>query len=444
MAQETFNFTLHPAQSIIHNSPARFKVVAAGRRFGKSYYAAIMCIAEVMKTEHVARDGRVYQLDSTNDVWYVAPYFKQAKDIFEEKIKTMAGPLISKYNSTEGIITFINGRKLKLKGADNAESLRGIGLSFVVMDEYADMPGNVWSEIIRATLMDVQGGALFIGTPKGKNHFYDLFQKGEEEYTELGDASEWRSFSYTSYENTELEAQEIRTTEADQGTEFIRKQEIHAKFLSMGGGFLDPEALVLAPYEPEEGYYVVTADLAGFASPGGRSKTKERRDNSAIATIKVHPGGWWIKSVDYGRWDVRETAVRLARAAVSNNVPYVGIEKGISRQAVEPYFMDYCKKLLGRQIQIFDLSHGNQKKQSRIEWSLSARVKQGEVQVNADSFGQHQWVMQLRQEMGDFPDERSPDDLIDAVSYADQMPRLAFEIPDVDDYLDVIDEAVGY
>lgn len=443
MTTETFDFALHPAQSVIHNSPARFKVVAAGRRFGKSYYAAIMCIAEVMKSEHVGRSGKVYQLDSTNDVWYVAPYFKQAKDIFEEKIKTMARPLISKYNSTEGIITFINGRKLKLKGADNAESLRGIGLSYVVMDEYADMPGNVWNEIIRATLMDVEGGALFIGTPKGKNHFYDLFQKGEEEYAARGDKAEWRSFSYTSYENSELNQQEIRTTEEDQGTDFIRKQEIHAKFLAMGGGDLDPERLILQPVEPEDGYYVVTADLAGFTSPG-RSRTKERRDNSAIVTTKVHPGGWWINTIDYGRWDVRETAVRLARTAVKHNVPYVGIEKGISRQAVEPYFNDYCMKLLRRNIQIFDLSHGNQKKQDRINWSMSARLKNGEVQVNADSFGQHQWVMQVRQEMSDFPDERSPDDLIDAISYVDQMPRMAFEIPEVNDYLEVFDEAIGY
>ncbi len=441
--QEVFNFNLHPAQSVIHNSPARFKVVAAGRRFGKSYYAAVMAIAEVMKSETVGRSGKTYQLDSTNDVWYVAPYFKQAKDIFEEKIKTLARPLIQKYNSTEGIITFINGRKLKLKGADNAESLRGIGLSYVVMDEYADMPGNVWGEIIRPTLMDVEGGALFIGTPKGKNHFYDLFMKGQTEYEKYGDKSEWRSFSYSSYENSTLNQQEIRTTEADQGDEHTKRQEIHAKFLSMGGGFLDPDKLVLLPYEPEEGYYVVTADLAGFESPG-RSQTKDKRDNSAIVTCKVHPKGWWVKEIDYGRWDVRETAVRLARTAVKHNVPYIGIEKGISRQAVEPYFTDYCQKLIHRPILIHDLSHGNQKKESRIEWSLSARLKQDEIQVNAASYGENQWIMQLRQEMSDFPDARSPDDLLDALAYVDQMPRQAFSIDFVEDYVEAYDEVIGY
>jgi hypothetical protein len=311
------------------------------------------------------------------------------------------------------------------------------------MDEYADMPGNVWGEIIRPTLMDVEGGALFIGTPKGKNHFYDMFMKGQTEYEKKGEKSEWRSFSYSSYDNSTLNTQEIRTTEADQGSEHIRRQEIHAKFLSMGGGFLDPDKLLLSPHEPDEGYFVITADLAGFESPG-RAQTKEKRDNSAIVTAKVHPKGWWIKDIDYGRWDVRETAVRLARTAVKHNVPYIGIEKGISRQAVELYFTDYTQKLIQRPIQIFDLSHGNQKKESRIEWAISARLKNDEIQINADSYGQKQWAMQLRQEMADFPDARSPDDLLDALAYVDQMPRQAFSIDFADDYCEPYDKVVGY
>lgn len=438
VTRTSLSFDLHPAQSEIHTDPARFKVVAAGRRFGKSYYAAIRCITEVLKSEHVGTSGRNYKLTSENEVWYVAPFFKQAKDIFEEKIKILGHDVIEKYNATEGVATFINGRKLKLKGADNAESLRGIGLSYVVMDEYADMPGHVWNEIIRPTLMDVEGEALFIGTPKGKNHFYDLFMKGMSE-----EEKEWASFSYTSYENTELLAQEIRTTEADQGSDHTRRQEIHAQFLSMGGGYLDPDRLVLSPFEPVDGYWVVVADLAGFESPGVR-KTKVKGDNSAIVTVKVHPDGWWINEIDYGRWDVRETAVRLARTAMKHNVAYVGIEKGISRQAVEPYMHDYTKRLLGRSIPIFDLSHGNQKKESRIEWALSARLQQDQIQVNADSYGQKPWVMQLRQEMSDFPDLLAKDDLIDSLSYVDQMPRQAFEVYEVEDYFEPYDELVGY
>lgn len=431
-------FDLHPAQSAIHTDPARFKVVAAGRRFGKSYYAAVMCITEVLRNEVTGVSGKTYELTPENDVWYIAPFFKQAKDIFEEKIKALGAGVITKYNATEGVATFINGRKLKLKGADNAESLRGIGLSYVVLDEYADMPGDVWNQIIRATLMDVEGGALFIGTPKGKNHFYDLFCQAEGDTT-----GQWSAFSYTSYDNTTLNKDEIRMTEADQGDEHTRRQEIHAKFESSGGGYLDPNKLRLYPKEPEEGYYVVTADLAGFESEG-RNKQKQKRDNSAIAVVKVHPGGWWVKEVDYGRWGVRETAVRLARQAVRHNVPYVGIEKGISRQAVEPYMDDYFRNILGRSIPIQDLSHGNQKKQDRIHWALGGRLDKGEIQLNTDSPASSPWVMQIRQEMGDFPDERSPDDVIDALSYVDQMPRQALVYIEDDDYIDTYDEDVGY
>jgi hypothetical protein len=438
MSTLNLNFDLHEAQSVIHNSDARFKVVAAGRRFGKSHYAAVMCIAECLKSEHTKGDGTVVPLTSENEVWYIAPFFKQAKDIFEEKIKTLGADVIQKYNATEGVVTFINGRKLKLKGADNEQALGGIGLSYVILDEYADMPPNVWSEIIRPTLMDVEGGAMFIGTPKGRNHFYEIFCEAEAD-----ESGEWKAFTYTSYENTTIREQEIKTTEADQGGKSLAQQEIHAKFVAMGGEYLDPDLMDLTPFEPSDGYWVITADLAGFESQGPK-RTKKKGDHSAICLVKVHTGGWWVKEIDFGRWDVRETAVRLARLAVHYNVPYVGVEKGISRQAVEPYFQDYTMKILGRPIMIQDLTHGNVQKESRIEWSLAGRLKQGQIQLNAESFGQDQWVMELRQEMSDFPDHHSKDDLIDALAYVDQMPRLALEVVDEDDYLEEFDDMIGY
>ena len=152
------NWEMHPAQMAIYKSPAVYKAVAAGRRFGKTYLAAMMCIVNALATED--RMGRALQTDS--EVMYMAPTFEQAKGIFWPVLKLLAEPVTAQVHENTGVLTLVNGVRIRLKGMDNPDRARGFKLRFAVLDEYADMHPGAWEAIIRPALADVDGGALFI------------------------------------------------------------------------------------------------------------------------------------------------------------------------------------------------------------------------------------------------------------------------------------------
>lgn len=161
-------YKLHDLQYQIFNDSSRFVIVSAGRRFGKTVLAVVKMITKALETKKAL-------------IWYVCPTYKQAETIAWKMLFEMIPKnLISKKNEVRLEIQLINGSSICLKGAENEDSLRGVGLDFVVLDEYADMKVNVWQEIIRPMLSDRQAPALFIGTPKGKNHFWELFIKGQK------------------------------------------------------------------------------------------------------------------------------------------------------------------------------------------------------------------------------------------------------------------------
>src|SRR6185312_5210302 len=166
--------SLHPAQLLVWKSEARFKVVAAGRRFGKSWLACYMLLIEALKESHVGLSGREYDL-ALKEVYYVAPTFEQGKKIMWPMLKELGRGIIAETHENTATCTLINGRRVSIKGSDRPDSLRGVGISLVVMDEYAFMKEEVWDKILRPTLSDVEGRALFIGTPEGENHFFELF-----------------------------------------------------------------------------------------------------------------------------------------------------------------------------------------------------------------------------------------------------------------------------
>ena len=112
---------------------------------------------------------------------YVAPYLSQSKNIAWSYLLKFAEPIIEKKNESELWVMLINGARIRLFGADNAEALRGLFLDGIVLDEFADMRPKVWSEIIRPLLADRKGWCTFIGTPKGHNNFWEIYKRGEQE-----------------------------------------------------------------------------------------------------------------------------------------------------------------------------------------------------------------------------------------------------------------------
>lgn len=159
----------------------RFAVLVCHRRWGKTVFAVMELILAAAFTEKSDFRGA-----------YIAPFRKQAKDVTWDYFKRFAGkmPGVS-FNETELTVSFPNGARITLYGADNAEALRGLYFDYVVLDEVADMKPHVWGEIVRPTLADRRGRALFIGTPKGMNLFFELYNRGLS-----GGDSAWKSMVF--------------------------------------------------------------------------------------------------------------------------------------------------------------------------------------------------------------------------------------------------------
>lgn len=414
-------FNLHDAQLEIFEHLARFKVVAAGRRFGKSYLAAVMLLLNGLMD--ISASGK----DLLNkEVYYIAPTFEQAKKIMWPLLKSMGkmkneGGVIESCHENTAVATLINGRRISIKGADRPDSLRGVGLSFACLDEYAFMKPDVWELIISPALADVEGGALFIGTPEGKNHFYDLFSnaqlKQKQAYKE-----EWEAWQFESLRNPTLNPKEIANRISAMSVAAAR-QEFGASFNSGGGVHLREEWWKFGP-EPSEGDYYITVDLAGFSSAGSLKKGQLKiKDETAITIAKANTDGWWVKEILTGQWDVRETALRIVKAYRDYRPVKLGVEKGVLKNAVLPYMEDEMKRL-NRYFLVHELTHGGRQKEDRIRWALQGRLEKGRLVLNnEESTG---WQRKLIEQANDFPSPISHDDMLDSLAYVDQLADVVF------------------
>ena len=196
--------------------PSRYKVIVAGRRWGKTH-AALSWLTQGKQEPYERR-------------WYIAPSYRMAKTIAWPIIKRVLGTYpYAKVNESELSVTFTNSKsEIALKGADNEDSLRGVGLSKVVLDEYAFMKPHVWEEIILPTLATSQGQSMFIGTPDGFNHFYDIYLRG------LTEDLEYRSWQYKTVESNFVNPLEIEKTKRNMDGRLYR-QEFEASFETLGG-----------------------------------------------------------------------------------------------------------------------------------------------------------------------------------------------------------------
>ena len=407
------NFSLHPAQQEIFVADKRFKVVGAGRRFGKSYLARVKLITKALET----RNEFDYDL-SDKACYYIAPTFNQAKDIMWQSLKQMAAPITEKARENECILTLVNGRQIHLKGSDRPESLRGVGLSYVVMDEYAFMKEDVWTAIIRPTLADVKGGALFIGTPNGKNHFYDLFLNAKDENT----FAEWGAWTYRSLDNPFLDPEEVILASKDMPLEFV-KQEFEASFSSFGGTIFKSDMIEVVDKKTTSGELYMTVDPAGYEDARGISQGKAKRlDETAISIVEVSEDGWHVHDIITGLWNVRETAIRILRAAQQYKPKVVGIERGALKNALMPYLHDNMRRL-NTFPYIVELTHGNQKKYDRIVWALQGRMEQGRL-----TFSEGDYLPKVTDQLLDFPTPLAHDDMIDSLAYIDQIAVTPYDM----------------
>ena len=392
---------LHDAQMQIFKSKARFKVVSAGRRFGKSRLAAWVLLINALQSK-------------SKDVFYVGPTFQQSKDIMWGMLKDLGKDVIKAAHENTAVLTLINDRKIYLKGSDRPDTLRGVGLQYVVLDEYASMKPEVWEMILRPTLADVKGGALFIGTPAGKNHFYKLFMEAREE------EDDWESFQYQSTDNPLLDPKEIAAAKSTMSTQAFR-QEFEATFETFSGGIFKEKWITYVEDDKDFkegtiGHYVISVDPAGFEQAiKDRGLKSSKLDETAISVVKIVGDEWLVKDIYHGRWGIKETANRILNAAVDVEATTVGIEAGALKNAIMPYLEDEMRTK-GRWINITDVTHGGKRKTDRITWALQGRLEHGRIK-----FRKADWNNHFISQMMDFPSPLSHDDLLDSLAYIDQV-----------------------
>ena len=422
------NVTLHKAQMEIFTSPKRFKVASCGRRFGKSYLAAWVLIIKALQS-------------TSKDVFYVAPTFQQAKDILWAILKKIGKDVIKSAHENTATLTLVNDRKIYLKGSDRPDTLRGVGLAYVVMDEYASMKQEVWEMILRPTLADVKGEALFIGTPAGKNHFYQLWLDAQKEENE----EDWEAFQFNSTDNTFLDPKEIEAARKTMSTQAFR-QEFEATFESFSGGIFKEEWIKYVDDDEfddtkakTQGHFVISVDPAGFEqAKKERGLKSSKLDETAISIVKISQGEWLVKDILHGRWGIKETASKILNAAEDVKATTVGIEAGALKNAIMPYLEDEMR-IRGRWINITDVTHGGKKKQDRIVWALQGRMEHGKIK-----FRKADWNLPFITQMLDFPSPLSHDDLLDSLAYIDQVSVADFAQSIELDEWEPIDNVAGY
>lgn len=422
------NFDLHEEQALVFKSTARFRVVAAGRRWGKTEEAAIELIINGLQEKNV------YGYDlSGMECWYICPTFGQAKDLIWDKLKRIGKDVIAKTLENTATIKLVNGRTIKLKGSDRPDTLRGVGVSFCVLDEYAFMKPEVWDLIMRPTLADVMGSALFIGTPDGKNHFYDLFLQCE-------DNENWEAFQFTSLGNPILPPAEIEEASRVMTKEAFR-QEFEASFVAAGGGEFKESEFIYMTSPPEPGVMYISVDPAGFVVGKGKLTSKlKRADECAIAIVETSESGWFIHDIIHGRWGVRETSLQIIKACKVYKPNILGIEKGSLYNAILPYLSDQMRRL-NVYPRIEPLTHGGLNKTKRIAWALQGRFQNGKIFFKKNA----SYLKPLINQLLDFPNPMVHDDLIDALAYVDQLSKIPyFADAIIQNEFQPLDESAGY
>ena len=184
------NWNIDQKRREIVKHPAKRKVLVAGRRFGKSHLSLIWLLSRGLK-ENERR-------------WIVTPNYRQGRNTTWKLMRQMFREYDCKINETDLSVKMPNGSEVAIRGAENENSLRGVGLTMVVMEEYSYIKPHVWDEIIYPTLTTTDGDAFFIGTPNGYDHLYDAYLRGQS------NDPDWKSWQYTTVDGGYVPEEEIK------------------------------------------------------------------------------------------------------------------------------------------------------------------------------------------------------------------------------------------
>ena len=269
-AESELIYNPHKYQAEIHANLKRFSVLVCHRRFGKTFLAIATLIDAAISTE---RENLRFA--------YVAPYQKQAKQVAWDYLKQFALPIHGTVaNESETSITFLNGARVRLYGSDNGQAMRGLFFDGVICDEIADFRPETWPEIIRPALTDSyhKGWCLFIGTPKGLNQFYDLYQYAIKDPT-------WYAGMYRVDETDILDDEEVQMARNTMAENQYRREFLCDFGASMDNALItidkvaDAVAIKRTEAEVEGSAKILGVDVARFGSD--RSVIQKRKGLAA-------------------------------------------------------------------------------------------------------------------------------------------------------------------
>jgi hypothetical protein len=241
-------YTPHSGQMVLHNCPARFRIMACGRRFGKTLAA----------TNELAHKSLIKNA-SLN--WWVAPTYRQTEIAFNLLSDALSPVLKKKPNHSKMRLELLNDSIIECRSTERYENLRGDGPSFVVFDEASKCPKAAWTEVVRPALADTQGGAIFISTPWGRDWFWELFQRGQDPLEK-----DYWSASFPTSANPFIPSSEIEEARRTL-PEYVFAQEFMAIFLDDAASvFRRVDSCIDGTLkEPEFGHhYVIGWDVAKY------------------------------------------------------------------------------------------------------------------------------------------------------------------------------------
>lgn len=384
----------------------RFKVICAGRRVGKTRFSLSELLIKGIEPKKIDVDTRVM---------FIAPTNKMAMDLAWDQFLALARPVIAKAYVNDQDIRLINGMNVSIRGSDKPDSLRGGKLYHVILDEFQDIKAQTWEYAVQPALTDLRGTATFIGTPKpDAEEFRRLYDMGQTEN------DSWKSWHFTTMDNELIDPKEIELARSIKSTASF-EQEYMASWDTTGANILRLEWFETKEAPDMEYSTYIAIDPAGYENVAEHEKKKKHLDYFAIAVVRIYDNGhWWVQKIDYGRWDVREAAVRVLMNIRNHRPMAVGIEKGSLCRALMPYLTDLMRKN-GIFAHIETIPTSGNSKANRITYALQGLLEHGRITFNP----KENWD-ELKREMLAFPSTRTHDDLLDALSMCAHLSETVY------------------
>ena len=383
---------LHKNQKIVADDEARWKILCAGRRFGKTRLGVQLCIETAMQGKRA---------------WWVAPTFSIARVGWRDIMMAgfdLADSLGVEVKMGDMVVNFPNGGFISVKSADNPQRLRGEGLDFLVMDEAAFVKEETWTEVLRPTLTERKGSALFISTPRGMNNwFYRLWQDADER-------DDWSKFKFSTVDNPEIDPEELESAKREIGS-LTFAQEYEAEFVNEGTQLFKQEWFRY--YQPAvrgaklDGILYEFDNMSRFATVDLATSTKQTADYTVFTAFAhdTNENKLFVTDMLRKRMEAPDIIPSMKKFYKKNNLDWIGIEKAGFQLSI----IQFARR---EGIQVRELKADRDKRSRAMP--LSAKMESGQVFFPDDPM--ENWVHEAERELLTFP-LGTHDDIVDTLAY---------------------------